>query len=73
LTHGADFVCGASDGAQAWHMDDEPRPKRPWQPWQYITLIVLAILVAVFVLRPVGTMLLSPFQAITGALSGQQK
>jgi hypothetical protein len=54
-------------------MDDEPRRKRPWQPWQYITLIVLAILAAVLVLRPLSVGTLSPFQAITSALSGQQK
>jgi len=60
-------------GARFSRMDNEPRGRRPWQPWQYITLVVLAVLVAVLVLRPVGAMLLSPFQAITGALSGQQK
>jgi hypothetical protein len=54
-------------------MDDEPRRKRPWQPWQYITLIVLAILVAVFVLRPLGQQVVNPFSAITSALSGQQR
>jgi hypothetical protein len=53
-------------------MDNESRPKRPWQPWQYITLIVLAILVAVLVLRPLSLGVVSPFQAITSALSGQQ-
>jgi len=54
-------------------MDFEPRRKRPWPPWQYITLIVLAILVAILVLRPLGSGLLNPFQAITGALSSQQR
>ncbi|HEX4138905.1 MAG TPA: hypothetical protein VHY09_01045 [Candidatus Methylacidiphilales bacterium] len=54
-------------------MDDEPRRKGPWQPWQYIALIVIAILVAILLLRPLSSGLVSPFQAITSALSGQQR
>jgi hypothetical protein len=54
-------------------MDIEPRRKGPWQPWHYIVLIVLAILVAICVLRPLGQGLVTPFQAITTALSGQPR
>jgi hypothetical protein len=54
-------------------MSNEPRRKSPWEPWQYITLIAIAILVAILVLRPLSSGLVNPFQAITSALSGQQK
>jgi hypothetical protein len=54
-------------------MDFEPRRKGPWQPWQYITLVVIAILLAILLLRPLGVGLVNPFQAITSALSGQQR
>jgi hypothetical protein len=66
-------VYRARGGAQSWRMDDEPRRKRPWQPWQYLALIVIAVLAAVLLLRPLGSGLVSPFQAITSALSGQQR
>ena len=46
-------------------MDDEPRRKRPWSPWQYIVLVVFAILVAVFVVRPIGILIMSVFQRLT--------
>ncbi len=54
-------------------MDIEPRRKRPWSPWQYVVLVVIAFLIAVFCLVPLGHWVTSPFQAISSALSGQQR
>ncbi len=51
-------------------MDDPnafPRRKRPWSPWQYLTLVVIAILIAVFVLRPVGLEIMGVFQRLPDA------
>jgi len=48
-------------------MDDEPRGKSPWKPWQYIVLVVIAILVAVFVVRPIGVQIMGVFQRLTDA------
>jgi hypothetical protein len=53
--------------------DETKRQKRRWGSAGYIILIVGAILIAVFVLRPLGQGLTNPFSAITSALSGQQK
>ncbi len=47
--------------------DDQPQRKRPWSPWQYVILAVVAILIAVFVLRPVGLEITSVFQRLTDA------
>jgi hypothetical protein len=55
------------------HMEIEPRRKRPWSPWQYMVLVVIALLIAVFCLGPLGRLVISPFQAISSALSGQQR
>ena len=52
---------------------DEAQKNDTTTTFGVITLIVLAILVAVLVLRPLSLGVVSPFQAITSALSGQQK
>ncbi len=54
--------------AQPSRMDDEPKRKRPWSPWQYLTLIVIAILLVVFVVRPIGQQVTGVFQRLTDAL-----
>ena len=54
-------------------MDEDPKSKRRWGSTGYIVLIVLAILIAVFIIRPLGQGLVNPFQSITSALSGQQR
>ena len=46
---------------------DEPKRKRPWSPWQYLTLIVIAIVMGVFVIRPVGLEIAGVFQRLTDA------
>jgi Flp pilus assembly pilin Flp len=53
--------------------DETKRKKQRWGSVGYIALIVGAILIAVFVLRPLGQGLTNPFSAITSALGGQQK
>ncbi len=54
-------------------MDDDSKSKRRWSSTGYIVLIVIAILIAVFIIRPLGQGLTNPFQAITSALGGQQR
>ena len=57
-------------------MDDPnefPRRKSPWSPWQYLTLAVIAILIAVFVIRPVGLQITSVFQTLTDAFANQKR
>ncbi len=53
--------------------DETKRRKQRWGSAGYIVLIVGAILIAVFVLRPLGQTLTNPFSAITSALGGQQR
>jgi hypothetical protein len=48
---------------------DDPKPKRPWSPFQYIVLIVIAILIAVFVVRPIGLEITGVFQRLIDAFS----
>ena len=53
-------------------MDPDPwKPKRRWGSAGYLVLIVVAILVAVFILRPLGQALTAPFWQITNALGGK--
>ena len=59
--------------AQSPRMDEDPKFKRRWGSTGYIVLIVIAVLLAVFILRPLGQGLTNPFQAITTALSGQPR
>ena len=53
--------------------DETKRQKRRWGSLGYIVIIVGAILIAVFVLRPLSQGAMSPFQVITSALGGQQR
>jgi hypothetical protein len=48
-------------------LEDDPTPKSPWSPWQYIVLVVIAILIAVFVVRPIGLEIPGVFQRLTDA------
>jgi len=45
----------------------EDKPKHPWSPWQYIVLVVIAMLIAVFVVRPIGLEIAGVFQRLTDA------
>jgi len=56
--------------AQPSLMDDlenDPRRKRPWSPLHYIVLVVIVILIAVFVVRPIGLQIAGVFQRLTDA------
>jgi hypothetical protein len=46
---------------------DGPTPKRPRSPVGYIVLVVIAVLIAVFVIRPIGQQIAGVFQSLTDA------
>lgn len=48
---------------------DDPTPKRPRSPVGYIVLVVIAVLIAVFVVRPIGQQITGVFQRLTNAFS----
>ena len=50
------------------NLDGDPKPKGPWSPWQYVVLIVIAILIAVFVVRPIGLQITGVFQRLPDAI-----
>jgi ABC-type Fe3+ transport system permease subunit len=66
-------VRAAAQSSRMIDPNDSPRRKRPWSPWQYLTLIVIAILIAVFVVRPVGMQITSVFQTLTDAFANQKR
>lgn len=43
------------------------KPKRPWSGFGYVILVTLAILVAYFIVLPVGQEVASVFQRLTTA------
>lgn len=45
----------------------DPTPRRPRSPLGYIMLIVIAVLIAVFVVRPMGQEITGVFQRLTDA------
>jgi hypothetical protein len=45
----------------------DPTPRRPRSPVGYIILIVIAVMVAVFVIRPIGQQITGVFQRLTDA------
>jgi ABC-type sugar transport system permease subunit len=47
----------------------EKKPSRPWGGFGYLVLIVLAILVAVYVVWPIGVEVRSVFQRLTEAFA----
>ena len=66
-------VPGAAQSSRVDNLDDNPKRKRPWSPWQYLVLVVVAILIAVFVVRPIGLQITSVFQTLTDAFAHQQR
>ena len=48
---------------------DKDKPKRPWSGFGYLVLVVIAILVAYFIVRPIGQEVASVFQTLTNAFS----
>ena len=47
------------------------KPKRPWTGFDYLVLLVLALIVAVFVLRPIGLQIRDVFQTLTNAFQNK--
>jgi ABC-type transporter Mla subunit MlaD len=45
--------------------------KRPWGGFGYLVIVVIAILVAWFLVLPVGMEIRDTFQQLTNALSGK--
>lgn len=43
------------------------KPKRPWGGFGYVLLVTIAILVAYFIILPVGQEIASVFQRLTSA------
>jgi hypothetical protein len=58
---------GVAQSSRVDNFEDNPRRKRPWSPWQYLVLAVVAILIAVFVVRPIGLQIVGVFQRLTDA------
>ncbi len=50
-------------------MPNERKPKRPWGGFQYLVLVVVGILVAWFVIRPVGQQIAGVLQTLTDAFA----
>jgi len=50
-------------------MPEEKKPHRPWKGFQYLVLVVIAVLVAVFVIWPIGNEVRSVFQRLTDAFA----
>jgi len=49
----------------------EPKNKRPWGGFGYLIIVVLAILVAYFVILPIGQEVRGVFQKLTDAFQGK--
>ena len=47
------------------------KPKRPWSGFGTLIIIVVAILVAYFVVLPIGEQVRGIFQTLTNALGGK--
>ncbi|MCE0484425.1 MAG: hypothetical protein LV479_09330 [Methylacidiphilales bacterium] len=52
-------------------MPDDNKRKRPWAGFGYLVIIVLAILVAYFIVLPIGQQIRSVFQTLTSAFSNR--
>ncbi len=50
---------------------EEKKPKRPWSGFGYVVLVVIAILVAYYILLPVGQQVSGVFQILTNALGNR--
>ena len=56
-----------------YYRPPEPKkPKRPWGGFGWLIIIVIAILVAYFVLLPIGQEIRGVFQTLTDAFQGKK-
>jgi len=51
---------------------EKDKSKRPWGGFGYLILVVLAILVAYFIVLPIGQQIHDVFQQLTNAFSGRK-
>ena len=51
---------------------EKDKPKGPWGGFGYMILAVLAILVAYFIVLPIGEQIRGVFQQLTDAFSGKK-
>jgi len=51
---------------------EKDKPKKPWGGFGYLILIVLVILVAYFIVLPIGQEISGVFQKLTNALQGKR-
>jgi len=49
----------------------EDKPKRPWAGFGYLILVVIIILVACFLVRPIGLEVRDIFQRLNDAFQGK--
>ncbi len=48
------------------------KPKRPWGGLGYVIIVIVAILVAYFIVLPIGQQVHNTFQQLTDALQGKR-
>jgi hypothetical protein len=53
-------------------MKPDDKSKRPWGGFGYLILVVIAILVAYFIVLPIGRQVGDVFQTLTNALQGKK-
>jgi hypothetical protein len=51
---------------------EKDKSKKPWGGFSYLILIMLAVLVAYFLVLPVGRQVAEVFQTLTNALEGKK-
>jgi len=51
---------------------EKDKPKKPWGGFGYLILIVLVILVAYFIVLPIGQEIRGVFQHLSNALEGKR-
>jgi len=53
-------------------LPQEKKPKQPWGGFGYVIVVTIAILVAYFVVLPIGQQIQAVFQELTNALQGKR-
>jgi hypothetical protein len=51
----------------AGFVDPDKKPKRSWGGFGYLILVVIAVLVAYFIVLPIGQQIAGTFQTLTNA------
>ena len=53
-------------------VERKDKPQRPWSGFGYLIIVVIAILVAYFIVLPIGQQIMGVFQEITDAFQGKR-